>query len=77
VAFGRHRGLPVALTDRRVSRVPRELVWDADLHAFLVTAEGPYAVWVNGQVVRGAACLRPGDTLRVGQTDLLLEVAGR
>ena len=74
VAYGRHRGLPVALTDRRVSRVPRELVWDADLHAFVVTEEGPYFVSVNGRVVRGAACLRPGDTLRVGQTDLRLEV---
>jgi hypothetical protein len=77
VAYGRHRGLPVALTDRRVSRVPRELVWDADLYAYLVTEEGPYSVCVNGQVVRGAACLRPGDTLRVGQTDLRLEAVTR
>ena len=65
----------MSLTDRRVSRVPRELVWGGDVHAFLVTEEGPYPVWVNGQVVRGVACLRPGDTLRVGQTDLRLEEA--
>jgi serine/threonine protein kinase len=73
VTLGRHRGLAVALTDKCVSRVPRELVWDGARRAFVVTDEGPYFVCVNGRLLRGAAGLRPGDTLRVGRTDLRLE----
>jgi serine/threonine protein kinase len=76
VTVGRHRGLDVPLTDRCVSRVPRELVWDGGARAFVVSDDGPYAVSVNGAAVRGAAGLRPGDVLRVGQTDLRLEEGG-
>jgi hypothetical protein len=75
VTFGRSRGYDLALTDKRVSRIPQELVWDAVARGYVWDPDfGPYVGQrLNGQAVRGRVCLRPGDVFRVGLTELRLE----
>jgi len=76
VSIGKsHQRAEIVLHDLAVSRVHCELQPDGD-RILISHIEGANGTWVNGIRIAGKKELRPGDTVRVGDTSLKLEIIG-
>ncbi len=71
--IGRSGEAGLCLPDRKVSRRHAELTGNEDGDLFLEDLSSRTGTRVNGAVVSGRTKLRPGDVIRIGETELVLE----
>ena len=70
--IGRSGEAGLCLPDRKVSRRHAELTGNEDGDLFLEDLSSRTGTRVNGAVVSGRTKLRPGDVIRIGETELVL-----
>ena len=71
--IGRSGEAGLCLPDRKVSRRHAELTGNEDGDLFLEDLSSRTGTRVNGAIVSGRTKLRPGDVIRIGETELVLE----
>jgi len=71
--LGREETCDIVIQDAEVSRRHTQLAWEGN--TFIVRDLGSTnGTFVNGSQITGTTAIRPGDTVGLGQTSLILEV---